>query len=175
MSTLSVQCQCLLRMEPAIFSSFKMTTPHSGKHVSSRLKLKSRMTFKASSPDLRGRPEMPSCPYGATIEENSLVTTAVSGCSKEGYSNLLTMGRVNRTTIEAMRTELHAKGLPESMWADGVKYSADAQNCTQNSKVDATPFELWYGRKPIVSHMLGTCTVRVYITDNERKKLDAMS
>ena len=75
-----------------------------------------------------------------------------------------------------MRSELHAMDLPPSFWAEAIKYSVDSHNRSLPSVTpgNKTPFEIYYGRKPDVSHMqeFGS-KVRVFIPDVERRKLDA--
>ena len=84
--------------------------------------------------------------------------------------------RDHRTTCGAMRSELHAMDLPPSFWAEAIKYSVDSHNRSLSSVTpgNKTPFEIYYGRKPDVSHMqeFGS-KVRVFIPDVERRKLDA--
>ena len=46
-------------------------------------------------------------------------------------------------------------GLPNVYWAEAVATAAYLRNRTTTSalKTDATPYELWYGRKPDISHL----------------------
>ena len=82
--------------------------------------------------------------------------------------------RDNRTTVEAMRTELHAKDLPLHWWAEAVSYSVYTSNRLLSSTIRKTPFELYYKRKPDIAHMQEFgANVRVHIPDHERRKLDA--
>ena len=85
-----------------------------------------------------------------------------------------TVERDHRTVCEASRAELYAKNLQQYWWAEAVNYSVYTQNRVLSSTIEKTPFELYYKRKPDVSHMheFGV-KVRVLIPENERHKLDA--
>ena len=62
--------------------------------------------------------------------------------------------RMNRTLQEMARCMLLESGLPEFFWAEATQTAAYIRNrCTSRStSSDATPYEIWYGSKPIVSH-----------------------
>ncbi|KAF2886204.1 hypothetical protein ILUMI_19969 [Ignelater luminosus] len=55
--------------------------------------------------------------------------------------------REMRTIVEAARTILHAKDLPNFLWAEAVNTAVYIINLTGNSSVDGkTPYELWYNK-----------------------------
>ena len=85
--------------------------------------------------------------------------------------------RANRTIMEAVRSSLYHSQLPMSFWAEAVVYVVYTLNrtCTRVHG-DKTPFELYTGFKPSLSHMhpFG-CPVFIYIPAQLRKKLDAKS
>src|SRR5690606_36938910 len=85
--------------------------------------------------------------------------------------------RENRTLVEMARTMLIASKLPNVLWAEAVATSAYILNRTACSGIQGvTPYELWYGRAPKISHLriFGT-TAYAHIPDQRRSKLDAKS
>ena len=85
--------------------------------------------------------------------------------------------RANRTIMEAVRSSLYHSQLPMSFWAKAVVYVVYTLNrtCTRVHG-DKTPFELYTGFKPSLSHMRPFgCPVFIYIPAQLRKKLDAKS
>lgn len=81
--------------------------------------------------------------------------------------------RDHRTTVEAARSHIHAKRLPLKLWAEAINYSVYALNRTLTTRHDITPFELWHGKKPNISHMrIFGSPAYVFIPDAERQKLD---
>ena len=61
--------------------------------------------------------------------------------------------RDHRTTVEAARSLIHAKGIPLKLWAEAVNHSVYTLNRTVSEKKNATPFELWHGKKPDISNL----------------------
>ena len=83
--------------------------------------------------------------------------------------------RMNRTLMESARTMIAHAGLPNSYWAEAVATAAYVRNRmpTTAIKNDQTPYELWYGRKPNVSHLrVFGCVAYTHVPDSERQKLD---
>ena len=83
--------------------------------------------------------------------------------------------RENRTVIESARSMLHARDVPRCLWAEAVSTAVYALNRTvsSNSKNFKSPYELWYYRKPNVSHMRPFgIEAYVFIPDKFRKKFD---
>ena len=82
--------------------------------------------------------------------------------------------RDNRTTVEAIRTELHAKKLPPYLWAAAATYTVYTQNRILQGDATLTPYEQWHGKKPNVSHLRAFGTpAYVHTPDANRRKLDA--
>lgn len=82
--------------------------------------------------------------------------------------------RENRTIVENARTMVHAKGLSKRLWAEAVNTAVYLLNRTLIAKnKDVTPYELWCGRKPNLSHakIFGT-NGYVHIDKQFRKKMD---
>lgn len=83
--------------------------------------------------------------------------------------------RLNRTLCEKARSMIaHAK-LPKKFWAEAVATSAYLKNRlpTRSVKSDITPFELWYGRKPDLSHVrVYGCIAYALKPDVQRRKMD---
>lgn len=64
-----------------------------------------------------------------------------------------TAERVNRTLLNSVRAMLISSGLPPSMWAEAVSYSAYIRNRVLSRTGDTTPYELWNKRQPDVSNI----------------------
>ena len=82
--------------------------------------------------------------------------------------------RVNRTVMEASRSLIHGKDLPEKLWAEAVAYSVYTLNrvLSSSSVTGVTPFEAWHKKRPDVSHhrIFGAKTY-VHVPDKTRRKL----
>ncbi|KAL7288350.1 hypothetical protein TKK_0017683 [Trichogramma kaykai] len=62
--------------------------------------------------------------------------------------------REMRSIVESARTMLLSKGLPTRLWAEAVNTAVYILNRTLNSSNSKqTPFEIWFGRKPDISHV----------------------
>lgn len=62
--------------------------------------------------------------------------------------------RQNRTVLEAAKSMLHARGLPEYLWAEAAGTAVYVKNRTASHTLGgATPFEKWFGSKPSISHL----------------------
>ncbi|GAB2299389.1 hypothetical protein Dimus_038558 [Dionaea muscipula] len=62
--------------------------------------------------------------------------------------------RRNRTLKEAARTMIAEIGLPKRFWAEAINTACYTQNrCIINKEYGVTPYELWNGRKPSISHL----------------------
>ena len=83
--------------------------------------------------------------------------------------------RFNRTLVESARAMVYHSGLSKSYWSDAVKVAAYIRNRVPNPSVTGTtPFELFYGRKPDLSHLrVFGCIAYAHIPKVKRKKLDA--
>ena len=84
--------------------------------------------------------------------------------------------RENRIIIESARSMLHSKkDIPRFLWAEAVNTAVYAINRTLSSNSKGqTPYELWHGEKPKISHMrpFGTPAF-VYIPKEFRRKFDS--
>ena len=61
--------------------------------------------------------------------------------------------RMNRTLVELACTMLIAAKLTEFLWELAIAHTAYAQNCSYASKVGWMPYELWFEKRPDVSHL----------------------
>lgn len=61
--------------------------------------------------------------------------------------------RANRTLVEMARCMLETSSLPQSLWGEAVNTAVYIRNRAPTKVLgDVTPYELWNGRKPSVSH-----------------------
>ncbi|KAJ4820740.1 polyprotein [Rhynchospora pubera] len=108
-------------------------------------------------------------------------------CEKEGVLQQLTTPytpeqngvaeRKNRTVVELARSMLKSKNLPNLFWAEAVATAVYLLNLSPTKAVmNRTPYEAWFERKPIVSHLrLFGCVAYTLVNSHSRKKLDAKS
>ena len=62
--------------------------------------------------------------------------------------------RMNRMLVELAHTMLMAAQLPEFLWEPAIAHAAYLRNLSYTkSRVKATPYQLWRGRKPSVMHL----------------------
>jgi hypothetical protein len=83
--------------------------------------------------------------------------------------------RENRTLMEAARSMLLSKQLPNKLWAEAVNTAAYVINRTGPTKVDnVSPYELWTGKKMTIEHLkvFGTKCF-IHVPKQKRQKLDA--
>ena len=83
--------------------------------------------------------------------------------------------RLNRTLCEKARSMIAHAGLPKKFWAEAVATSVYLKNKlpTRSVESDTTPFELWYGKKPDLSHVrVYGCIAYALKPDAHRRKLD---
>ncbi|PSC67043.1 retrotransposon Ty1-copia subclass [Micractinium conductrix] len=81
--------------------------------------------------------------------------------------------RLNRTLWEKARPMLSDAGLPKHLWADAIVTANYLRNRSPLSGRDKTPFELFYGTKPDVSHLrIFGATVFAHTPSALRTKLD---
>lgn len=85
-----------------------------------------------------------------------------------------TAERMNRTFVDSARSMLAHAGLPKSYWSEAVNTAAYVRNRLPTRSVkNVTPYELWYGKKPDVSHLkVFGCIAYSHIPEQKRKKLD---
>lgn len=81
--------------------------------------------------------------------------------------------RLNRTIMEAVRSQMHSMDVPLELWGEAVISTTYVINRSISSLDTKTPFEIWYGRKPNVSHLrVFGCLAYVHTPDTRRRKLD---
>ena len=79
--------------------------------------------------------------------------------------------RKNRTLEEMARTMLIASGLPRNFWAEAVNTACYILNrVTIRSIINKTPYELFRGRKPNISH-LRAFGCKCFVHNNGKKNL----
>jgi transposase InsO family protein len=85
--------------------------------------------------------------------------------------------RRNQTVMSASRCVLKAKGLPGMFWGEVVNCAVYLFKRTlSKSTGDKTPYELWIGGRPAVSHLrVFRCIAHVKVTQPSLKKLDDRS
>ncbi|KMQ87289.1 integrase core domain protein [Lasius niger] len=83
--------------------------------------------------------------------------------------------RENRTIMESARTMIKQRNLPKALWAEAVNTAVYILNRTTHSKnLKQTPFEIWHGKKPDLSHVRVFGSVAyMHVPQQMRKKLDA--
>jgi transposase InsO family protein len=81
--------------------------------------------------------------------------------------------RANRVLSERITTMLDESGLAKSFWGDCLAALVHVWNrCPTEAVKSATPYELWHGRKPDVSHLrVWVCTAYVHIQKDKRAGL----
>ena len=118
--------------------------------------------------------EFNSAAFNAYLSENHIRRELTTSYTPE--QNVVAE-RANRTIMEGVRSSLYHSQLPLSFWAEAVVYIVYTLNRTC-SRVhgDTTPFELYTGIKPSLSHLRPFgCPVFIHISTQLRKKLDAKS
>lgn len=83
--------------------------------------------------------------------------------------------RDNRTVQESARTMLIASGLPKFLWPEAVRTAVYLLNRSTNSNcIGSTPYEMWFGSKPNLSHIkiFGTECFVLIPKQTGRKKWD---
>lgn len=61
--------------------------------------------------------------------------------------------RLNRTLVESARAMLASRDVPKLLWADAVHTACYVRNLSPSTGRDKTPWELFHGTKPDVSHL----------------------
>ena len=81
--------------------------------------------------------------------------------------------RANRTLAERITAMLDESGLSKRYWAECLAALVHVLNCCPTVSVtDATPFEVWYGKKPDIGHLrVWGCVAYVHIQKDKRPSL----
>ena len=61
--------------------------------------------------------------------------------------------RRNQTLLDMVRSMMSLAELPKSFWGYALETAVYALNRVPSKSVDVTPYEIWYNKKPILSHM----------------------
>ena len=78
--------------------------------------------------------------------------------------------RDNRTICEAARSMLHLHDLPLTLWAEATNTAVYLLNRTINTQVGlVTPYELWFKKKPTVSHYRTFGTIAYTFIDKSQR------
>ena len=82
--------------------------------------------------------------------------------------------RKNRTVMDMVRSMMHSKGIPKSLWAEAVSCAIYVLNrCPTRCNFGKTPQEVWTGMKSDISHFkVFGCLAYAHVPDQLRKKLD---
>lgn len=81
--------------------------------------------------------------------------------------------RANRTVIEKARCLLYDAKLDKRFWAEAANTAVYLKNRSIVSGAEKTPFELWYGKKPDLSHIrLFGSKVMMHVPKEKRFKWD---
>ena len=84
--------------------------------------------------------------------------------------------RLNRTLMERARAMLSDAGLPKELWAEAVNTANYIRCRSPAAKKLRTPWELFFGQKPDVSHMRTFgATAYSHLPEEKRQKLDNRS
>ena len=82
--------------------------------------------------------------------------------------------RANRTIVESARSQMYGRKVPLELWGLAMQCAVYVQNRSTPSASKVTPFELWFKRKPDISHLkVFGCLVFVHVPDEKRRKLDS--
>jgi hypothetical protein len=81
--------------------------------------------------------------------------------------------RANRVLSERLTTMLDESGLPKAFWGECLAALVHVWNrCPTEAVRSTTPYELWHGRKPDISHLrVWGCTAYVHIQKDNRAGL----
>ena len=62
--------------------------------------------------------------------------------------------RENRTLLNLARSMIYSSNLPNILWAEAISTAAYTMNrVTNREETSVTPHEMWFGKKPDISHM----------------------
>ena len=80
--------------------------------------------------------------------------------------------RMNRTILEKAKCMCVHAGLPYSLWAEAASTATYIYNRLPNAPLKGkSPHELWYGRKPDLSHLkVFSCVAYALVPEAKRRK-----
>lgn len=81
--------------------------------------------------------------------------------------------RANRTLVEMARTMMLHAGVKDNLWAEAIMTAAYLRNrCPTKHLDDKTPYEIWHGRKPNVSHFRTFGSYCVALNKSHKRKFE---
>ena len=81
--------------------------------------------------------------------------------------------RLNRTIVESARSMLHSAQVPIYLWAEAVNCAVYLQNRSASKSIKNTPYEIWKGVKPNITHLrVFGSEVFVHVPKGRRGKFD---
>ena len=110
---------------------------------------------------------------GAWFKDKGIVheTTAPYTPEQNGAAE-----RLNRTLMERVRAMLFEAGLPRELWAEAIVTANYIRNRSPTSIAVSTPWELFFGSKPVVSAMrVFGSRAYAHVPKELRNKLDPVS
>ena len=60
---------------------------------------------------------------------------------------------MNHTLVELARAMQNATNLPEFLWESAISHTAYIRNRSFTKPLKTTPYQIWYGKKPDISHL----------------------
>ena len=80
--------------------------------------------------------------------------------------------RKNRTLKDMMNAMLISSGMPTNMWGEAILSACYVLNRVPHKKLDKTPYELWKGFKPNLSHLkVWGCLGKIGVPSFQRSKI----
>ena len=98
-------------------------------------------------------------------------TTALYSPDQNGVAE-----RANRTIMERVKAIIAEFKLDKRLWMEIAEMVVYLKNCSPTSAVAMTPYELWHGTRPNLSHLkiIGS-TAYIHVPKERRTKLDTHS
>ncbi|KAL4035058.1 hypothetical protein IC575_003732 [Cucumis melo] len=160
------------RMSWIYFLESKSETFEKFKHFKAKVEKQSGMFIKSLRSD-RGR-EFLSNNFNHFCKEHGIHRELTTPYTPEQNG---VAERKNQTVVEMARSMLQMKGLLNDFWAEAVSISIYLLNISPTKAVmNKTPFEVWYGKKPNVSHLRVFCCISYALVPSQvRQKLDKKS
>jgi transposase InsO family protein len=79
--------------------------------------------------------------------------------------------RLNRTLLEKLRALMFQHRIPKAVWSEAIRTAAYLRNVTPQAAKKASPYEMFYGKKPDVAHLrVYGCKVSVHVREGARDK-----
>ena len=81
--------------------------------------------------------------------------------------------RRNRTLLDMVRSMLSYSNLPVELWMEALKTATHILNRVPSKSVPKTPYELWFGKKPMLNYLrVWGCPAKAKLFNPQQKKLD---